>query len=327
MKRRQFITLLGGAAAWPVAARGQQQASAAVIGFLHSSSPGPFAPLLAAFRRGLNEQGFVEGRNLTIEYRWAEGHLDRLPTWATELVRRKVAVIVAAGGNLSVLAARDATSSIPIVFPGMDDAVKLGVVASFNRPGGNVTGVSIFNAVLGPKRLELLRELLPRATTIGVLVNPQSPTAEEQIRELQAATSASGQRLHVINASSVDEIDAAFATMKESHPDALLLSADPLYLNQNDQLIVLAARDRLPTIYTQREFAVIGGLISYGVSFPENYRQAGVYVARILKGEKPADLPVVQPIKFELVINMKTAKALELVIPANLLALADEVIE
>jgi ABC-type uncharacterized transport system substrate-binding protein len=326
VKRREFITLLGGAAAWPLAASAQQPAMP-VIGFMHSASREPFESMLAGFRRGLNELGFVEGRNLTIEYRWAEGRFDRLPSLAAELVQRPVAIIVAAGGNVSVLAARAATSTIPIVFPGMDDPVKLGVVASFSHPGGNATGVSLFNAVLGAKRLELLRELVPQATVVALLVNPTNPTTEDQVRDLEEAARASNLRIQVVNIKSASDIDPAFATMKEYRAAALVIGADPLLLNQRDHLIVLAARDRLPTIYSQREFAAIGGLISYGVDFPENYRQASVYVGRILKGEKPADLPVVQPTKFELVINLKTAKALGLTIPPMLLARADEVIE
>jgi putative ABC transport system substrate-binding protein len=325
MRRREFLSLVGGAAAWPLAARAQQ--AMPVIGFLHSASPGPYASYLAGFRQGLGELAFFEGRNLTIEYRWAQGQSDQLPALAAELVRRRVAVIVAAGGNVSVLAARDATSTIPIIFPGVDDAVKLGIVASFSHPAGNATGVSLFNSVLGAKRLELLRELAPGATAIAVLVNPKNPTTEDQVRDLQEAARTSGLRIQVLNASSASDIDAAFATMKEQRVGALVVGADPLFLNQQDQFTVLAARDRLPAIHGQRASAAAGGLISYGVNFPENYRQAGVYVGRILKGEKPADLPVVQPTKFELVINLKTAKALGIIVPPTLLARADEVIE
>jgi putative ABC transport system substrate-binding protein len=327
MRRREFITLLGGAAvAWPLPLRAQQPAMP-VIGFMHSASRGPFESMLAGFRKGLDELGFVEGRNLTIEYRWAEGRFDRLPSLATELAQRPVAIIVAAGGNVSVLAARAATSTIPIVFPGMDDPVKLGVVASFSRPGGNATGVSLFNAALGAKRLGLLRELVPQATVIAFLVNSTNPTTEDQVRDLEEAARASNLLIQVVNAKSASDIEPAFAAMKEHGAAALVIGADPLLFNERDHLIVLAARDRLPTIYSQREFAAVGGLISYGVDFPENYRQAGVYVGRILKGEKPADLPVVQPTKFELVINLKTAKTLGLTVPYPLLARADEVIE
>ena len=326
MKRREVIIGVVAAAAWPVVARAQQQ-TMPVVGFMHSASRGPYESMLAGFRKGLDGQGFVEGRNLSIEYRWAEGQFDRLPSLAAELVQRPVAIIVAAGGNVSVLAARAATSTIPIVFPGMDDPVKFGVVSSFSRPGGNATGVSLFNAVLGAKRLELLRGFVPQATVIAHLVNPANPTTEDQMRDLEEAARASNLRIHVVNAKSASDIDPAFAAMKEHRATALVIGADPLLLNQRDHLIALAARDRLPTIYSQREFAVIGGLVSYGIDFPENYRQAGVYVGRILKGEKPADLPVTQPTKFELVINLKTAKVLGLEVSAQLLARADEVIE
>jgi putative ABC transport system substrate-binding protein len=326
LKRREFLAFLGGSMACPMAVCAQQP-TMPVIGFLHSSSPGPFEPLLAGFRRGLSELSFFEGRNLAIEYRWAEGQFDRLPVLAAELVQRRVAVLVAAGGNVAVLAARDATSTVPIVFPGVDDAVKLGIVASFSRPGGNATGVSLFNAVLIAKRLELLRELAPRAATIAVLVNPKNPTADDQVTDIETAARAISQRIQIFKAMSADDIETAFTAMRELRADALILAADPLFLNQRDQLVVLAARDRLPTMYTQREFATIGGVISYGVDFPENYRHAGIYVGRILKGEKPADLPVMQPTKFELVINLKTAKALGIEIPPMLLARADEVIE
>jgi len=325
--RRSFITFLGGAAAsWPVVAWAQQ-AKLPVVGFLLSGSRGPFETMLVKFRKGLDELGFVEGRNLTIEYRSAEGRFDRLPALAAELVQRPVAIIVPAGGNLSVLAACAATSTIPIVFPGMDDPVKLGVVRSFSRPGGNATGVSLFNAVLGAKRLELLRELVPQATVIALLVNPANPTTEDQVRDLEEAARGNNLRIQVVNVTSASDVDPAFAAIREHRATALVVGADPLLTNQRDHLIVLAARDRLPTIYSQREFAVIGGLLSYGIDFPENYRQAGVYVSRILKGEKPADLPVVQPTKFELVINLHTAHALGLTVPATLLARADEVIE
>jgi ABC-type uncharacterized transport system substrate-binding protein len=325
IRRRAFITLLSGAvAAWPLTARGQQPA---LVGFMHSASPGPYESYLAGFRKGLAELGYVEGRNLAIDFRWAEGQFDRLPALAAELVQRRVAVIVAAGGNVSVLAARAATSTIPIVFPGTDDPVKLGIVASFSHPGGNATGVSLFNAVLGAKRLELLRELVPQTTAIALLVNPRNPTTEGQVRDIEAAALSTRQRFHVFNAAGASEIDIAFAAMREQRVDALLVGADPLFLNQRDRLVVLSARDRVPTIYNQREIPAVGGLISYGVHFPENYRQAGIYVGRILKGEKPADLPVVQPTRFELVINLKTAKALGFEVPATLLARADEVIE
>jgi putative tryptophan/tyrosine transport system substrate-binding protein len=260
-------------------------------------------------------------------YRWANGEFDRLPVLAADLVQQRVTVIVAAGGNVSVLAARAATSTIPIVFPGMDDPVKQGVVASFSRPGGNLTGVSLFNAVLGTKRLELLRELVPGGAAIVLLVNPRNPTTDDQVNDLRSAARTTGQPIRVVNASNPNEIATAFAAMSEHGASALVVGADPLFLNERDQLIVLAARYRLPAIYTQREFATIGGLMTYGVRFPENYRQAGLYVGRIINGEKPGDLPVVQPTRFELVINLKTAKSLGFDIPAKLLAVADEVIE
>jgi len=326
MKRREFIAALGAATAWPISVRAQQPVMP-VVGFLLSGSRGPFETMLVKFRKGLDELGFVEGRNLAIEYRSAEGRFDRLPALAAELVQRPVAIIVAAGGNVCVLAARAATSTIPIVFPGMDDPVKLGVVRSFSRPGGNATGVSLFNAVLGAKRLELLRELVPQATLIAFLVNPANPTTEDQVRDLEEAARANNLRIQVVNVTSASDVDPAFAAIRQHRATALVVGADPLLTNQRDHLIVLPARDRLPTIYSQREFAAIGGLLSYGIDFPENYRQAGVYVGRILKGEKPADLPVVQPTKFELVINLNTAKALGLTVPPTLLARADEVIE
>ena len=329
MRRRDFLSILGGAAA-PLAAprilRAQQQAMP-VIGFLHSGSPGPFASFVAAFHQGLGEMGHTEGKTVTIEYRWAEGQPDRLPALAAELVRRQVAVLVAAGGSLSVLTAKQATSTIPIVFPGVDDAVKLGVVQSFNRPGGNATGVSLFNAVLAAKRLDLLRELVPKANSIAFLFNPRNPSAETQLTEIQQAARASGQMVQVLSASSKGDIDAAFAAIIEQRAAGLLFGVDPLFQDLSDQVIALAARHAMPAIYFHREFPLSGGLISYGVHFPDNYRQAGRYVGRILKGEKPSDLPVVQPTKFELVINLRTAKALGLAVPPTLLALADEVIE
>jgi putative tryptophan/tyrosine transport system substrate-binding protein len=286
MRRRQFISLIGGAAAWPVTARAQQ-GPIPVVGFMHSASPGPYEPYLAGFRKGLTERGYVEGRNLTLDYRWAEGHFERLPSLATALVQRGVSVIVAAGGNVSVLAARAATSTIPIVFPGMDDPVKLGIVASFSRPGGNATGVSLFNAVLGAKRLGILRELVPQATVIALLVNPRNPTTEDQVRDLEAAALTAGRRIRVFNAADANEIDIAFAAMREHRVDALVVGADPLFLNQRDRLTVLPARDRLPTIYNQREIPAIGGLISYGVHFPENYRQLVSMLGGFSRARRP----------------------------------------
>jgi ABC-type uncharacterized transport system substrate-binding protein len=327
LSRREVITLLGSAvAAWPLAARAQQPAIP-VIGFMHSASPGPFATYIAAFRDGLGQMGYVEGRNIIIEYRWAEGQTERLPDLAAELVRRPVAVLVAAGGSLSALTAKRATSTIPVVFPGADDAVKLGLVESLNRPGGNVTGVSIFNAVLAAKRLELLRELASKPISTAFLVNSKHPTAKSQIRDLEEAAQGIGQKVMILRASSAPEIEEAFATLLRERIDALVIGADPFFQNSRDQLVDLAARHRVLAIYLNREFPVVGGLVSYGVHFPENYRQAGLYAGRILKGEKPADLPVIQPTKFELIINLNTAKALGIVIPPTLLARADEVIE
>jgi len=325
MRRREFIAGLGGAVAVPFAARAQS--AIPTIGFLHSASPGPFATYVAAFRDGLGHMGYVEGRNIVIEYRWAEGQTDRLPNLAEELVRRRVAVLIAAGGSLSALSAKRATPTIPIVFPGADDAVKLGLVESLNRPGGNVTGVSIFNAVLAAKRLELLRELASGPVSTAFLVNPRHPTAESQIKDLEEAAQGIGQKVMILRASDAHEIEDAFAALVRERIGALVIGADPFFQHSRDQLVVLAARHNVLAIYNNREFPVIGGLVSYGVHFPENYRQAGLYVGRILKGEKPGDLPVIQPTKFELVINLKTAKAHGLSIPDALLARADEVIE
>jgi putative ABC transport system substrate-binding protein len=326
MRRRDFITLLGGAAAvWPVVARAQS--TMPVIGFLHSGSSGPNTSYSDAFRRGLGEMGYAQGRNLQIEYRWAEGQFDRLPSLAADLVRRTVAVLVAGGGTVSVLAAKHATSTIPIVFPGVDDPVKMGIVQSFNRPGGNATGVSLFNAVLTPKRLEILRELVPNAASVALLINPKNPSTESQVSDVQGAAQVNGLKVRVLSASTEVEIDAGYATLTESRADVFIVGADPLFQTLRNRLIALAARYATPSIYLNREFPLSGGLISYGVDFPDNYRQAGSYTGRILKGEKPGDLPVVQPTKFELVINLKTAKALGLTIPPTLLARADEVIE
>jgi putative ABC transport system substrate-binding protein len=325
MRRREFITLLGSAVAWPMAARAQQPAMP-VIGFLNSASPVGFAPFAAAFRQGLHEAGYVEGQNVMVEYRWAEGRYERLPALAAELVRRKV-IVIAATSSPAALAAKAATSTVPIVFTTGDDPIKLGLVASLNQPGGNVTGVSSLLVELGSKQLGLLHELAPTTAAIAALVNPNFPGTETQLRNVEAAARVLGLQLIVLRASTDQEIEAAFAIMARHGGDALLVGADPFFAQRRDHIVALAARHAIPALYPVREFAVAGGLMSYGSDFAHSYRQAGIYTGRIVRGERPADLPVQRSTKFEFVINLKTAKALGLAVPNSMQLIADEVIE
>jgi len=326
MRRRDLITLLGGAAAWPLAARAQQMP---VIGFLSGQSLDPYARHVAAFRLGLREAGFVEGRNVTIEYRWAENRYDRLPALTAELVGRRVTVIVAAAGGSTpaTMAAKAATTTIPIVFTSGGNPVKLGLVPSLNRPTGNVTGVSWSTDELGAKRLGLFHQLLPGATEIAALVNPNFPDATDQLSDLQEAARTLGLALRVFNAGNESEIDKAFAAIGQQRTDGLFVAGDPIFSVQQDKLIRLAAHHALPATYSNRDFVVAGGLMAYGTCPYEAHRQAGIYTGRILNGEKPIDLPVLLPTKFELVINLKTVRTFGINIPPNLLAIADEVIE
>jgi putative ABC transport system substrate-binding protein len=327
MRRRQFITLLGGtAAAWPLAARAQQPAMP-VVGFIHSASATYLGSMTAAFSEGLRETGFVEGQNVAIEYRWAEGHYDRLPALAAELVARRPAVIFAGGSTEPARAVKAATATIPIVFVSAADPVQMGLVASLNRPGGNVTGASLLGSALEAKRLELLHQLMPKTPVVAVLLNPKYPAFKTQVQEVQEAAAQLGVKLIMLNASTVADIEASFPSIARQDAGALLVTQDPLFGAQREQIVALAAKHSLPAIYWQREFIAVGGLISYGPNFPEAYHQAGLYVGKILKGEKPAELPIVQPTKFDLVLNLKTAKTLNIDVPPNLLALADEVIE
>jgi len=326
MRRREFLLLSGAAVAWPFHARAQQPAIP-LIGFLSSRSLNDSRHLVDAFRTGLQATEYIEGQNVTVEYRWAEGQYDRLPALAAELVRSRVAVLVTTGGEPSVMAAKAATSSIPIVFTTGGDPVKMGLVASLSRPGGNATGISLLTTAPEAKRLGILHELAPRAGVVGVLIDPNYQQAEDQAREVQEAAKALDLQIEIAHAGKDQELESAFATLVQSHAAALLVTADPFFDTRRDRIIALAAQFRLPAIYQFRDYAVAGGLVSYGVSLADGYRQVGIYAGRVLKGDKPRDLPIYQAIKFEFVINLKTARALGLQVPPMLSALADEVIE
>jgi len=327
MQRREFITLIGGAAAtWPLVASAQQP-TMPLIGFLGAASPDGYAPFVNGFLRGLKEAGFIDSENVSIAYRWAEGQYDRLPALAADLVAKRVSVIVATGGLPPSLAAKEATKTIPIVFTLGSDPVKFGLVASLNRPGGNVTGVSLFAYLLDAKRVELIHELVPSAAKIALLANPNNPQADAQFADVEAASSTFGQQLIILKASSDSDLEQAFEALAQREVSALLVSADPFFLSRRLQIVASVARHSIPAMYEWRQFAEAGGLMSYGVDLVDAYRQAGAYVAKILNGAKPADLPVLQPTKFEFLINLKTAKKMGLDLPAKLLALADDVIE
>jgi putative ABC transport system substrate-binding protein len=326
MKRRDFITFLGGAAVWPLTARAQQR-SMPLVGYLSGRSRNTDTPFLTAFRNGLSETGYVEGRSVAIEYRWADGQYDRLPALAADLVRRQMAVIVAAGGSSPAQAAKATTTMIPIVFQTGDDPVELGLVASLNRPGTNLTGVTSLNTEVMPKRLELLHELVPTATIMAALVNSTSPNAETLSREAETAARTLGLQLHVVHATTERDFDTVFANLVQLRARGLVIGSDPFFAGRSEQLAALSVRHAVPTIFQYHEFAAAGGLMSYGGSLTDTYHLVGVYAGRILKGERPANLPVQQSAKVELIINLKTAKALGLTVPITLLGRADEVIE
>jgi putative ABC transport system substrate-binding protein len=326
MKRREFITLLGGAATWPLAARAQQQ-TVPVVGFLHPSSPEPFGHIINGFRQGLNDAGFVEGQNVAIEYRWARGDYDQLPALAIELVQRRVRVILAGGGEVGALAAKAATSTIPILIIASNDPVKSGLVASFNRPGGNLTGLMTATSVLEAKKFGLLCEMVPNARVVAMLINPNYPPHALDAVEVQSAAESIGRQLLVLSAGSPQAVDLAFASLVAQKADALLVGGDPFLVGRSQQLVALAARHAIPAIYDFRESVLAGGLMSYGVNLPNNYRQLGVYAGRILKGESASDLPVLHPAIFHFAINLLTAKALGLEVPLLLQQRADEVVE
>ena len=326
MKRRDFITLLGGAAAWPLAARAQRP-SMPVVGFLNVGFADRSAHQVAAFRQGLMETGYVEGQNITVEFRWADGRYEQLPALAADLIRRQAAVILTGGGEAPFRAVRAASETVPIVFNIGSDPVQLGLVASLAKPGGNATGVNFLSVEIAAKRLGFLNSLAPTSSTIAVLVNPNFPATETSVSELESAARVISRQLDIIKATNESELDASFATISQKRAGALMVGNDPFFTSRRAQIVALAARLAIPAIYEQREFALAGGLISYGTSIANSYRQLGIYVGRILKGEKAGDLPVLQPTKFELVINLGTARSFGFTLPPSLLALADEVIE